>query len=49
MKSMILILLIMLSSLAFGESNEMKKDARYNYDGNGRIISPESDALKKCP
>ena len=49
MKSTILILLIILSSLVFGENNEMKKDTRYNYDGNGRIISPESDALKKIP
>ncbi|MBT5956126.1 MAG: thioredoxin domain-containing protein, partial [Candidatus Marinimicrobia bacterium] len=27
----------------------MKKDTRYNYDGNGRVISPESEALKSIP
>ncbi|MBC8311713.1 MAG: thioredoxin domain-containing protein [Candidatus Marinimicrobia bacterium] len=27
----------------------MKKDTRYKYDGNGRIISPESEALKNIP
>ena len=49
MKSTNLVLLLTLSSLVFGESNEMKKDARYNYDGNGRIIAPSSEALKKIP
>jgi hypothetical protein len=49
MKSTNIVLSLILSCLVLGESKEMKKDTRYNYDGNGRVISPESEALKSIP
>ena len=49
MKSTNIVLSLILSCLVLGESKEMKKDTRYNYDENGRVISPESEALKSIP
>ena len=49
MKCMNLFLSFILSCFILGNTNEMKKDTRYNYNRNGRVIPPEAEELKQIP